>query len=232
MKDILELDVASYATAIGHGAALRLAQVLGPDFDPNFWFCDGGFAYEVDGEAMVAALGAYVVERTARGGVVGAEQLFIKAHELGAHRHPNDRFPDLDLWVRVAYAVFASVTTLCARELGQAQERARDEETKLRAAPAAEGMNTLQIAATADMIKTLTSSPAAVEAVVGDDAGLVSSPDGELAVAVLEGSDAPSNTINAGVYSMDYHDAAQSKIGGGMANDIVAPLAMSKKHKR
>jgi hypothetical protein len=191
--DILELDVVSYATAIGHAAALRLAQLLGPDFDPNFWFCDGGFAHQMDGEAMVSALGTYVIERTAMGGVVGAEQLFIKAGELGAHRHPADRFKDLDLWVRVAYAAFASVTALCARELGQAQEQARDEEEKRRTAVnfTAVSAPIVDLGSTDETIKL----PATVAPVDGDVAGSPIPPDAESAPAV-EGDDASSSTAS------------------------------------
>jgi len=131
MTDILELDVASYATAIGHAAAVRLHQVLGPDSDPNYWFCDAGFVSELkDPEQAVNQLGAYVVERLQLGTEVHAEQLFIQAHGLGLHRHPASRFAELDLWVRVAFGVFASVVTLTAREMGRAQDEVRAEQAR------------------------------------------------------------------------------------------------------
>jgi hypothetical protein len=187
MQDILGLDVTSYATAIGHAAALRLAQVLGPEFDPNYWFCDGGFAHEVDGEAMVNALGAYVVERTAKGAVVGAEQLFIKAGELGAHRFPANRFDDLDLWARVAYGAFASVVGLCARELGKAQEEARALEARLRVAN-----EDFYVIPPLEIDET--QLPATGDAVVGDAAPAPVPPDGGANSNVAEGVRPPSAT--------------------------------------
>lgn len=135
MKAILDLDIANYATAIGHAAAVRLAQVLGPDCDPNFWFCDAGYVSELkDPEQAVNQLGAYVVERYLLGTEVHAEQLYIQAHGLRLHRYPVARFAELDLWVRVAFGVFASVVSLTAQELGRAQAEARAAEERLRAA--------------------------------------------------------------------------------------------------
>jgi hypothetical protein len=210
MTNILELDVASYATAVGHAAAVRLAQVLGPDFDPNFWFCDPGYAHEIasEGEAKVSALGAYVVERTDRGGVVRAEQLYIKAAELGVHRYEFFKFENVPLWVRVAYDAFANVTALCARELGQAQLAARDEEVKLRAEVKPDPMfiNPPSNEA-AKMNIDETQLPDAGAPVTGDDAGSLP-PDAEPAPPVAEGVDAPSATTSVDVEVMNEHDTA------------------------
>jgi hypothetical protein len=222
MQNILELDVASYATAVGHAAAVRLAQVLGPQFDANYWFCDPGYADHVDAENVVAVLGNYVVERVGRSGDVVAEQLFIKAAELEFHRHPANRFADLDLWGRVAYACFASVAALCVRELGRAQFEARFEETKLRSAVMpektvqdvlteavnsgvavvrvqADGIGevtmTLQDAADVFDVTDETKLPDTVAPVDGDAAGSNPPPDAEPAPAV-EGDDASSSTAS------------------------------------
>lgn len=125
--NILDVDIVSYATAVGHSAARRLAELLAPDHDPDLWFCDRASSLSHKAaEREVMKLGSYVCSRP---GALAGETLFRFAcsQEASGFADGND-WPKLEPWMREAYSVFVGTASDTFSRLDQMQVVVRTEQ--------------------------------------------------------------------------------------------------------